>query len=140
VSTPLVLVVDDNAAFLEVVEGVLGEESPAFTVRTVQTGTSALAYLERRAPFVDAPRPAFVVLDFHLPDMTAPVVLERLRIREELKNLPVLVLSQADWEGDERAAIGAGASAFRVKPSRTRDLHGLIVNFWTEECLCRPPS
>jgi DNA-binding response OmpR family regulator len=124
-----VLLVDDNQGFLRAARAVLQD---AFAVHTVESGSEALAFLERRPPFGGAPRPAFVVLDFHLPDMNAPAVLQRLRIDDDLRTIPVLVLSQADWEEDEAAARAAGARQFRVKPSRVRALRDAIVAFWRE--------
>jgi len=124
-----VLVVDDSQGFLRAARAVLGK---TFAVHTVENGTDALAFLGRRPPFADAPRPAFVVLDFHLPDMKAPAVLELLAADAELKAIPVLVMSQADWEEDAAAARAAGARQFRVKPSRAQALREAIVTFWEE--------
>ncbi len=124
-----VLVVDDNPGFLRAVRAILED---AFTVHTVENGGDALAFLGRRAPFGEAPRPAFVVLDFHLPDMSAPAVLARLADDVALRAIPVLVLSQADWEEDAAAARAAGARAFRVKPSRVQALREAVVDFWKE--------
>jgi two-component system response regulator len=123
------LLVDDNQGFLRVARTVLAD---AFTVHTVANGSEALAFLERRPPYGDAPRPAFVVLDFHLPDMNAPAVLARLGDDAELCAIPVLVLSQADWEEDETAARAAGARAFQVKPSRVQELRDAVLAFWKE--------
>ena len=124
-----VLLVDDNQGFLRAARAVLEE---AFAVHTVENGTDALAFLGRRPPFADAPRPAFVVLDFHLPDMDAPAVLRELGADAELAAIPVLVMSQADWEEDAAAAHAAGARQFRVKPSRVQALRETIVAFWKE--------
>jgi CheY-like chemotaxis protein len=124
-----VLVVDDNQGFLRAARKILGD---AFTVHTVENGTDALAFLERRPPYDDAPRPAFVVLDFHLPDMNAPAVLRRLGSLDDLRAIPVLVLSQADWEEDEAAARAAGACEFRVKPSRVQALREAVLAFWRD--------
>src|SRR5262249_19159026 len=62
-----VLVVDDNRGFLHVVRNLFADTASPFAVHTVETGRDALAFLERHPPFADAPRPAFVVLDFRLP-------------------------------------------------------------------------
>ena len=132
---PDVLVVDDNQGFLRAARAVLGD---AFRVHTVESGRAAVAFLERRPPFAEAPRPAFVILDFHLPDMDAPAVLDALRAHDGLARTPVLVLSQADWEEDARAARAAGARAFRVKPSRVRTLRDVVVDFWEEHGGPRP--
>ena len=130
--TVAVLVVDDNPSFLRVVRAILSDGTPSFTVHTAQSGSEAVAFLERRPPFADVPRPAFVVLDFHLPDFDAPEVLRELEAREELRTIPVLVMTQASWEHDEAAALAAGASAFRVKPSRLGPLRDTVVSFWRE--------
>ncbi len=127
-----VLVVDDNPGFLRATQAVLDGGVPRFAVYAVQTGTAALTFLERRPPFAAAPRPAFIVLDFHLPDLNAPVVLERIGARRELHDIPVLVLSQADWDEDEAAVHAAGAARFCVKPSRVQLLRDLLVTFWRE--------
>ena len=127
-----VLVVDDNLEFLRAARQILRSAVPSFAVHTVQSGTEALAFLQQRPPFTDAPRPAFVVLDFHLLDMDAPAVLERLALLEELRAIPVLVLSQAFWEEDAAAARAAGAREFQEKPSRVRALRDAIVAFYEE--------
>jgi CheY-like chemotaxis protein len=137
---PPVLVVDDNPGFLRVMRSVFARVTPAFSVHTVETGTDALAFLERRPPFADAPRPVFVVLDYRLPDMNAPVVLAQLARQKDLQSIPVLVLSQAGWADDARAATAAGAKLFRVKPSRVQALRDVIVTFWKEYAQCHQQS
>jgi CheY-like chemotaxis protein len=126
-----VLVVDDSQGFLRAARTIL--EDP-FVVHTVENGSDARAFLERRPPFAEAPRPAFVVLDFRLPDMNAPAILQRLAGDGLLRTIPVLVLSQADWEEDQAAARSAGARQFRVKPSRVVALRDVVLDFWTEHC------
>jgi CheY-like chemotaxis protein len=126
---PDVLVVDDNVGFLRVVRAVL---APVFTIHTAETGGDAIAFLAREAPFEHAPPPAFVVLDFHLPDMDAPDVLARLPRRTGRTDVPVLVLSQADWPEDEARALAAGGWRFRAKPSQLDELEETITRFWRE--------
>jgi len=125
-----VLVVDDDEGFLRVASSVLADPPPDFTVSTVRSGTEAVAFLERRPPFADAPRPAFVILDLRLPDMDAPEVLARLAADGMLGDLPVLVVSQADWAEDEAALRQAGATEFRTKPSRLSALRDIVIDFW----------
>jgi chemotaxis family two-component system response regulator Rcp1 len=129
---PDVLIVDDNRGFLRVIRAVLGEGTPSFRTHTVETGQAALAFLRHEERFVDVPRPDFVVLDFHLPDMDAPEVLLRIRERGDLTEIPVLVLSQADWAEDARAALEAGGRRFRAKPSDLDELQRIIVDFWRD--------
>jgi CheY-like chemotaxis protein len=127
-----VLVVDDNCGFLRVVRAVLESGEPSFAVQTVETGHDALALLDRVAPFEEAPRPAFIVLDYHLHDLEAPAVLALMSARPGLEAIPVLVLSVAGWEKDQAAAMAAGAVRFHEKPSRVGPLRDLLVTFWKE--------
>ena len=128
--THTVLVVDDNPEFLDVARQLLRGVQPDAIVHTVHSATDALAFLTRRAPYGAAPRPAFVVLDFRLPDMDAPELLGHVRAVAALADLPILVLSQAGWPEDARAALAAGASAFVVKPSRAGALRRVLREFW----------
>jgi CheY-like chemotaxis protein len=125
-----VLLVDDNPSFLRAARQALEQARPAFAVHVAASGSSALDFLERRPPYAAAPRPAFVVLDFRLPDFNAPAVLARMIGNERLRRIPVLVLSQAAWAEDEASARAAGARAYHVKPSRIRSLRELVVAFW----------
>jgi CheY-like chemotaxis protein len=127
----VILVADDNREFLRVVRLVLAEGAAPFEVHTVETGEQALAFLRRQPPFEAAPAPSMVVLDYRLPDTLATSILLDMRASPALADLPVLVLSQAGWTEDAAAAHDAGATDFRVKPSRVQDLVRVIEEFWT---------
>jgi CheY-like chemotaxis protein len=127
---PPVLVVDDNVGFREVIVPVLRDGVPRFAVHAVETATQAIRFLSA-AGTPATPRPAFLVVDYHLPDLNAPALLERLAATVDFRRMPVLVLSQADWAEDKEAALAAGATAFAVKPSRVVELRGTVVSFWT---------
>ena len=137
-----VLVVDDDESFLRVASSVLtdGQAPTAFAVSTVRTGAEAVAFLERLPPFADAPRPAFVILDLRLPDMDAPAVLARLAADGALRDLPVLVVSQASWEEDEVALREVGATEFHTKPSRVTALREIVTDFWRHHVAESPPA
>lgn len=115
-----ILVVDDDPRFCAAVDRALA----AVPLRplAVHTAVDALRFLARP----DAPRPAFVVLDFNLPDLNAPAVLADPLLRR----IPVLVLTQIPGPADERAALGAGAQAYHAKPSRAAALRELLLDFW----------
>jgi CheY-like chemotaxis protein len=127
-----VLVVDDNAGFRRVARSVLEEAPPGFVVHAVASGTQAVDVLERRCEGPGIEEPAFVVLDYHLPDMDAPAVLRRMARDARLAAIPVLVVSQSDWEEDQARALAAGARGFRIKPSRVHELRDVVLAFWKE--------
>lgn len=128
-ATDVVLVVDDEPGFLRAAEIALERAAPHFAVHTVRTGGQAIAFLDRRPPFANAPLPAFIVLDFKLPDMTATGVLDYLRGSEDLRNIPVLVLTQAVWNDERQRALAGGASEFQVKPPGIQRLREVLASF-----------
>jgi len=115
-----ILVVDDDPHFCAGVDRALA--AVPIRAHAVHTAVDALRFLAR----ADAPRPAFVVLDFNLPDLNAPAVLADPLFR----SVPVLVLTQVPGAADERAALGAGARAYHAKPSRAAALRELLLDFW----------
>jgi DNA-binding response OmpR family regulator len=125
-----ILVVDDDPLFLEAVRDSLALVAPHLAMHAATTAGEALAFL-RTAADASAP-PAFVVLDYHLYPGDAPSLLGDIRRIGGLAEVPVLVMSQFAWEHDILAARDAGALAFRVKPSRVRDLGHLLHEFWKE--------
>lgn len=129
---PVVLLVDNEPDFADIARQILEEGEPAFAVHVVLEGTQALAFLERRAPYANAPRPAFVILDHRLDDFDAPEVLVRLRAREHLRRLPVLVMSVTPTREFEAAALGAGADRFCGKPYPAGAFRDAVVAFWKE--------
>jgi CheY-like chemotaxis protein len=107
----------------------LERAAPHFEVYTVRTGGQAISYLDRLPPFVGATRPTFIVLDFKLPDMTATEVLEHIATRDELRPIPVLVLTQAVWHDEKQRALASGAGEFMVKPSGLQSLRDVLASF-----------
>jgi len=123
-----ILVVDDDPHFCTAVTRAL--VSVPLRPFQVRSAGEALRFLASAAPFENAPRPAFIVLDFNLPDLNAPAILADLRADPLSRDIPVLVLTQIPRPPDEHAVLLAGAQAYHAKPSRAAALRELIVDFW----------
>ncbi|MFF4257385.1 response regulator transcription factor [Streptomyces sp. NPDC001663] len=106
-----VLVVDDDAAIRRSLER--GLRLSGFRVRTAQGGREALAVI-REAP------PDVLVLDVSMPGMSGIEVCERLR--DDGRDLPVLMLSALDETADRIAGLQAGGDDYLVKPFALQEL------------------
>ena len=62
---------------------------------------------------VVAKRPDLVILDLGLPDIEGIDVICQLR---EWSQIPIIILSVREWEGDKIAALDAGADDYLTKP------------------------
>ncbi len=84
---------------------------------TVQAtdGYSALAVAQKE-------HPDLIILDLGLPAGDGFVVLERLQNSDLLSDVPVIVLTARDPQGNEKRALDAGATAFFQKPVDNAEL------------------
>lgn len=107
VREPRVLVVDDNTVSRRKMQ--MAVRSLGYPVDTAENGVEALKLLQER-PY-DA-----LLLDIVMPEMDGFDVLEALKSDNELRNLPVIVVSALDDETDSVVrAIKLGAEDFLPK-------------------------
>jgi len=99
-----VLVVDDEPAIRRFLRASLGAHG--YTVMEASCGEDALKTVALNHPEV-------VILDLGLPDIDGVEVTRRLR---EWTQIPIIILSVRDQEGDKIAALDAGADDYLTKP------------------------
>lgn len=123
--TKNILVIEDNPADVRLIQEALGSVLPKVALHVVRDGEEAFRFLSRAAPFCDAPRPVLVLLDFHLPKTDPGEVLKFIKQQEQLREIPVVVLTTSNSEELIRQAYRLGANCYLLKPS---DLDSF---FWT---------
>ncbi|SHE43836.1 response regulator [Chryseobacterium takakiae] len=115
-----IMVCDDDQGILDVLQMLL--ESEGFTVFTEINSTNLIKQIH-----ID--KPDLILLDLWMPLLSGDQVLKAIRSTQEIKDLPVIVLS-ASVDGDDIAA-DAGASDFVAKPFDLDDIvskiNGLLV-------------
>jgi CheY-like chemotaxis protein/class 3 adenylate cyclase len=102
-----ILVVDDSPAQRHYVADCLARQG--FEVVTAEDGKIAL----RKAQTV---RPALIVSDYEMPNMTGFELVHALRRDPELRQIPVVMLTARDSKRDRAQLRAAGAAAYLVKP------------------------
>jgi two-component system chemotaxis response regulator CheY len=102
------LVVDDFATMRRIIRNLL-KELGFSNVDEAEDGMSALQKLR-------AERFDFVVSDWNMPNMTGIDLLRNIRADEQLKSLPVLMVTAEAKKENIIAAAQAGASGYVVKP------------------------
>jgi len=103
-----ILVVDDFSATRAVVINYLSELGYSNTVEA-ENGFSALARL--KSALFD-----LVVTDCSMSDMSGLDLLKQIRADSDLKNIPVLMVTSEDFQGNIITAIKAGLSDYIVRP------------------------
>jgi two-component system response regulator len=108
-------------------------ENPVVVARD---GEEALDYLFCRGRHAErdaAHLPAVVLLDLKLPKFTGLEVLERLRLDQRTRLLPVVVLTTSCEEQDIRLSYLLGANSYIRKPvdyQHFLDAVGQMGNYW----------
>lgn len=77
---------------------------------------------------IDAHEPDLVLLDLRLPDIDGWEVLEWVRARRSMVELPVVIVTAYGDDGDEHRAFGAGANGYIPKPFDPETLRRAVVD------------
>ncbi|MEP7137329.1 MAG: response regulator [Chloroflexota bacterium] len=115
----LVMLVEDNVDHAELVIRTLEEHRVANRVRHFLDGQSALDYLFHRGEFANeasTARPHVILLDLRLPRVDGIDVLKAIKEDNDLKSIPVVVLTTSEAEKDVARAYYNHANSYLVKP------------------------
>lgn len=113
-----ILLVEDSANDIELILAALEVNRMANEVVVVRDGEEALDYLYRRGVYRlrREGNPVVVLLDLKLPKVDGLEVLAQLKSDQELKVIPVVVLTSSGEEQDLIKSYNLGTNAYVVKP------------------------
>src|ERR1700721_417165 len=111
-----ILLVEDDLKDVELTLTALEEYNLANEVVVTRDGEEALDYLYRRGNFKTRTggNPAVVLLDLKLPKVDGLEVLQQIKSDENMKTIPVVVLTSSRQEGDMIASYRLGVNAYVV--------------------------
>jgi CheY-like chemotaxis protein len=136
-----ILLVDDSVDDVELLLAALKRTDLENEIITLRDGNEALDYLYRRGNFADRKDPAFILLDIKMPKVTGLEVLARIKADENLKKIPVVMLTSSNQRSDIDTSYNLGSNAYVVKPvafSQLIEAVRYLGVFWT--AVNRPPS
>jgi CheY-like chemotaxis protein len=113
-----ILLVEDDPKDVELTLTALEEYNLANEVVVARDGAEALDYLYCRGNFVDRPKdnPAVLLLDLKLPKVDGLEVLQQIKSDDNLRKVPVVVLTSSREEKDMVTSYKLGVNAYVVKP------------------------
>ena len=118
-----ILVIDDDPLMLRTIRGWLSED---YNVSVVPSGQTAFAFLQKFTPDL-------ILLDFEMPVMSGPQLLEKLRADPEKSKIPVMFLTgKDDKEGLEK--INSLNTKGVILKNRTPDqVKEIIADFFNKQ-------
>ncbi len=111
-----ILLVEDNPADIRLTQEALREGKVKNRLSVARDGVEALAFLRREGPFSSAPRPDLILLDLNLPRRDGREVLAEIKADDELKRIPVVVLTTSSAELDILKSYSLHANCYITKP------------------------
>lgn len=128
-----ILLVEDNEGDILLTTEALTEGKIANKVDVVKDGYEAILYLENKGRYVDAATPDLILLDVNLPKLNGHEVLEKIKSKEQLKHLPVIMLSTSSSSEDIMASYKNQVNCYITKPVEAEDFLKVISSieqFW----------
>jgi len=130
-----ILLVEDDPNDVELTLTALKEFNLANDVVVVSDGAEALDFLFKRGAFSERTNgnPVVILLDLKLPKISGLEVLKQVRESENLKMIPVVILTSSREEKDLNDGYSLGTNAYVVKPVEFRQFLEAIKQlgaFW----------
>src|SRR5437867_1641698 len=128
-----ILLVEDSVTDELMVKAAFEYVKVAIHLHVVDNGVDAIAFLRHEGPQANAPGVHLILLDLNLPKKNGQEVLAEIKADEQLRTIPVVVLTSSQAEADILQAYGLYANCYITKPM---DLAGFaeairtIEHFW----------
>jgi two-component system, chemotaxis family, response regulator Rcp1 len=128
-----ILLVEDNAGDVRLTQEAFTAIDSAINMHVARDGVEAMEFLRREGSYAAAPRPDLILLDLNLPRMTGREVLSRVKRDEDLRSIPVIILSASDSEFDVAETHALQVNCYLTKPVLLEDFERIvrsIDDFW----------
>lgn len=128
-----ILLIEDNPGDVRMTQEVLKESNILNKMYAVGDGVEAMAFLRREGKYADAPRPDLILLDLNLPRKDGHEVLAEVKSDDDLKRIPVVVLTISEAEDDILKSYDLHGNCYITKPIDFKEFIKVvksIEDFW----------
>ncbi|MCD6567690.1 MAG: response regulator [Dehalococcoidia bacterium] len=137
-----ILLVEDDPADQKLIKISLKSQRIANDLCIVSSGEEGLDFLCHRGDYSDgAPLPDLILLDLNMPGMGGKEFLRRIKQDENLKQIPVIILTTSSSERDIMESYKLQASGYVNKPvtlDEFKEVMTKIKEYWF--VICKRPS
>jgi CheY-like chemotaxis protein len=111
-----ILLVEDNPGDSRLAQEALKDSKIRNTIHVAADGVEAMMFLNRKGEWKKAPRPDLILLDLNLPRMDGREVLAAIKSDDDLKRIPVVILTTSKDEEDVLRSYNLHANCYITKP------------------------
>jgi CheY-like chemotaxis protein len=128
-----ILLVEDNEGDILLTREALEDAKIIVKLSVAKDGKEAIDFVNRQGKYTDADVPDLVLLDINLPKKNGHEVLKYIKENEQLKHMPVIMLTTSSSDKDINSSYNNYANCFITKPVEVNDfltVVSTIENFW----------
>jgi chemotaxis family two-component system response regulator Rcp1 len=111
-----ILHVDDQADYLELTREGFKMSKLAVHLHHAKDGEQCLAFIRKQGQYADAPTLDLILLDLNMPRMGGRAVLAEISKDDNLRHLPVVILTSSEDEREILKMYQLRCSSYIVKP------------------------
>ena len=111
-----ILLVEDNPGDVRLTREALKEGKVKNNLLAVEDGVEAWDFLHKKGKHADAPRPGLILLDLNMPRKDGRELLEEIKADEDLKRIPVVILTTSKADEDVMKTYNLHANCYITKP------------------------
>jgi two-component system response regulator len=111
-----VLLVEDNPGDVRLTCEAFKGSKMWINLHVAEDGVAALAFMRHEGAYANAPRPDLILLDLNMPRKDGREVLSIIKADENLKRIPVVILTTSDAEEDILKSYNLNANCYITKP------------------------
>jgi two-component system response regulator len=128
-----ILLVEDNEGDVRLTREALRESQIQHQLYVVENGVEALEFLNSKRGMFQEGRPDIILLDLNLPEKDGREVLQEIKVDQDLRRIPVIVLTTSNDEQDILTSYDLHANCYISKPIDIRTFQSVvqqIEQFW----------
>jgi CheY-like chemotaxis protein len=128
-----VLLVEDNPGDVRLTQEALKDGRVMVNLTVAADGVEAMEILKRQGIHASKPRPDLILLDLNLPRKNGREVLEEIKADDDLKRIPVIVMTTSKAEQDIHKVYNLNANCYITKPVDLDEFLNVvrsIEDFW----------
>ena len=111
-----ILLIEDNPGDARLAKEALKDSKLMNTLNIVEDGVEAMNFLHQTGKYSKMPRPDLIILDLNLPKKDGREVLAEIKTDDDLKRIPVVILTISKAEEDILKSYNLHANCFITKP------------------------
>jgi CheY-like chemotaxis protein len=140
-STQHILLIEDSDEDVTATVRGMRRDDLEIVLNRCTTGDQALDYLYQRGRYTDAtraPRPSLILLDLNLPGTDGRSLLAVIKDDEDLKSIPVVVLTTSNNPQDIATCYRRGANSYQIKPvdyARFKQSLQTMIAYWFQTAI-----